>query len=512
MPLVGARTMPRRFGIGRHPPRPESSHLRITVGDRPRAHAHVDSRRVHRLLKNGASASSERMNNDASSAAQEAGSDEPRDTGLRGQESWRIGSPRPSIEKGRLPWRSSTRSSGTRWSPRPPTSSRPTSASPTGSSRASGEGSARRAGTSTPAGRYVLPGGIDTHCHFDQPMRDTVTLADDFLSGTVSAAHGGTTTVMPFACQLQGRTVRHAVDDYHRRAADKPVIDYGFHLIISDPTEAVLRDELPALISRGLHLVQDLHDVRDAQALRSPDHLGAGAGASRGRDGHGARGELRLHRVAHRRARAAGQDRPVLPCRLTAPGGRARGHASRDHHVGDRGRADPARPRLERRRRRADPLGARTRPQDPRRDLPAVSRAHRGPSARPRLRGREVHLQPAAARRGKPAGRVARDWPPASSRSSRRTTPRFASTTPRGSGATGRTRPSRRCPTGCPASRRGCRSSSPRASARVGSISRRSWRSPPPTPPRSTGSIRARAPSPSGPTRTSSSGTRTARS
>jgi dihydropyrimidinase len=52
------------------------------------------------------------------------------------------------------------------------------------------------------AGRYVMPGGIDTHCHFDQPMRDSVTLADDFLSGTVSAAHGGTTTVVPFACQL----------------------------------------------------------------------------------------------------------------------------------------------------------------------------------------------------------------------------------------------------------------------------------------------------------------------
>ena len=99
--------------------------------------------------------------------------------------------------------------------------------------------------------RYVLPGGIDTHCHFDQPMRDTVVLADDFLSGTISAAHGGTTTVMPFACQLQGRTVRHAIDDYHRRAADKPVIDYGFHLIISDPTEAVLRDELPAVIREG---------------------------------------------------------------------------------------------------------------------------------------------------------------------------------------------------------------------------------------------------------------------
>src|SRR4029434_9147016 len=99
--------------------------------------------------------------------------------------------------------------------------------------------------------RYVLPGGIDTHCHFDQPMRDTVVLADDFLSGTVSAAHGGTTTVMPFACQLQGSGVRDAVLDYHRRAADKPVIDYGFHMIVSDPTEAVLREELPSLIAEG---------------------------------------------------------------------------------------------------------------------------------------------------------------------------------------------------------------------------------------------------------------------
>jgi dihydropyrimidinase len=101
------------------------------------------------------------------------------------------------------------------------------------------------------AGRYVLPGGIDTHCHFDQPMRGGVTLADDFLSGPISAAYGGTTTVVPFACQLQGQSVRAAVDDYHRRAAGKPVIDYAFHLIVSDPTEDVLRRELPALIEEG---------------------------------------------------------------------------------------------------------------------------------------------------------------------------------------------------------------------------------------------------------------------
>src|ERR671918_1163223 len=63
------------------------------------------------------------------------------------------------------------------------------------------------------AGRWVLPGGIDTHCHLDQPIGGGITLADDFLSGTVSAAHGGTTTVVPFACQLQGGSVRAAVDD-----------------------------------------------------------------------------------------------------------------------------------------------------------------------------------------------------------------------------------------------------------------------------------------------------------
>jgi dihydropyrimidinase len=100
-------------------------------------------------------------------------------------------------------------------------------------------------------GRYVLPGGIDTHCHFDQPMRGGVTLADDFLSGPISAAHGGTTTVVPFACQVQGQGARAAVEDYHRRAQGKPVIDYAFHLIISDPTDDVLRRELPALIAEG---------------------------------------------------------------------------------------------------------------------------------------------------------------------------------------------------------------------------------------------------------------------
>lgn len=86
------------------------------------------------------------------------------------------------------------------------------------------------------AGRHVTPGGIDSHVHLDQPTGDGSVMADDFFSGTVSAACGGATTVIPFACQQKGKSLRSAVDDYHRRAGNKPVIDYAFHLIVTDPT------------------------------------------------------------------------------------------------------------------------------------------------------------------------------------------------------------------------------------------------------------------------------------
>lgn len=99
--------------------------------------------------------------------------------------------------------------------------------------------------------RLVTPGGVDAHCHLDQPSTDGSVSADDFHSGTISAAFGGTTTIIPFALQMKGSGVRAAVEDYHERAAGKAVVDYAFHLIISDPTPTVLRDELPALIEEG---------------------------------------------------------------------------------------------------------------------------------------------------------------------------------------------------------------------------------------------------------------------
>lgn len=121
-------------------------------------------------------------------------------------------------------------------------------------------------------GCLVTPGGVDAHCHLDQPTSDGSVMADDFLSGTIAAACGGTTTVIPFACQFKGKSVRAAVDDYHRRAAGKPVIDYAFHLIVSDPTRDVLERELPALIEEGythfkIYMTYDDLKLSDRQIL-----------------------------------------------------------------------------------------------------------------------------------------------------------------------------------------------------------------------------------------------------
>jgi dihydropyrimidinase len=100
--------------------------------------------------------------------------------------------------------------------------------------------------------RLVLPGGVDSHVHIEQDSPETGAVsAGDFRSATASAACGGTTTVIPFVRQVKGQSLRAAVEDYHARAGDKPVIDYAFHLIVTDPTPQVLGQELPALVRDG---------------------------------------------------------------------------------------------------------------------------------------------------------------------------------------------------------------------------------------------------------------------
>ena len=97
-------------------------------------------------------------------------------------------------------------------------------------------------------GKLVLPGGIDPHTHLDMPFGGT-TSADDFETGTIAAAHGGTTTLIDFAVQTKGKSTMEGLDTWHKKAQGKATIDYGFHMIITDmaverlPEMTRLRDE-----------------------------------------------------------------------------------------------------------------------------------------------------------------------------------------------------------------------------------------------------------------------------
>jgi dihydropyrimidinase len=100
------------------------------------------------------------------------------------------------------------------------------------------------------AGKYVVPGGIDVHTHLDMPFGGT-TSADDFETGTRAAAFGGTTTLIDFAIQYKGQTLRTAFDTWMQKASGKAVCDYAFHCIMSDLSGAQL-DEMNALVREGV--------------------------------------------------------------------------------------------------------------------------------------------------------------------------------------------------------------------------------------------------------------------
>ncbi len=101
------------------------------------------------------------------------------------------------------------------------------------------------------AGRWVLPGGIDSHVHISQPSGEGIVMADDFASATRSAAFGGNTTVLPFCLQARGQSLREALKAYHAEAEGQCHVDVSFHLIVTDPSEQVLGQELPALVADG---------------------------------------------------------------------------------------------------------------------------------------------------------------------------------------------------------------------------------------------------------------------
>lgn len=91
-------------------------------------------------------------------------------------------------------------------------------------------------------GKYVLPGGVDPHCHLAQVSGAGVPTSDDFLSGTRSAAFGGTTTVIAFAAQHRGSTIRDTVVDAMDQARAEAMVDYGLHLIVTEHHDRTTAD------------------------------------------------------------------------------------------------------------------------------------------------------------------------------------------------------------------------------------------------------------------------------
>ena len=100
------------------------------------------------------------------------------------------------------------------------------------------------------SGKLVIPGGIDPHTHMELPFGGTFA-SDDFKTGTIAAAFGGTTTIIDFAVQYHGESLIQAVDNWHKKAEGKTAIDYSFHLITTElPDERV--PEIRQLINEGV--------------------------------------------------------------------------------------------------------------------------------------------------------------------------------------------------------------------------------------------------------------------
>ncbi|HWK63678.1 MAG TPA: dihydropyrimidinase [Rhizobiaceae bacterium] len=133
------------------------------------------------------------------------------------------------------------------------------------------------------AGLYVMPGGVDVHTHLDTPDFGTAT-ADDYDTGTVAAACGGTTTIVDFCRQDPGQSLKDALAGWHAKAKGKAAIDYGFHIIIIDLNDDVQQElyQLPEqgipsfklfMAYRGQSMVDDLSLIKAMDAAKAADAM-----------------------------------------------------------------------------------------------------------------------------------------------------------------------------------------------------------------------------------------------
>jgi dihydropyrimidinase len=100
------------------------------------------------------------------------------------------------------------------------------------------------------AGRYVMPGAVDVHTHMELPFGGTFA-SDDFATGTAAAAWGGTTTIVDFAVQTFGQSLHQGIEQWHKKAEGKAHIDYGFHMIVREVNQGILK-EMDQLVQEGV--------------------------------------------------------------------------------------------------------------------------------------------------------------------------------------------------------------------------------------------------------------------
>lgn len=106
------------------------------------------------------------------------------------------------------------------------------------------------------AGRWVLPGGVDAHCHIEEPAYQGARQPDDFASASIAAACGGTTTIIPFLNQQDGLTLEEAYQAYRSAAERRSILDFSFHVLVKDATWKTVNTELPEMFARGLRSVK----------------------------------------------------------------------------------------------------------------------------------------------------------------------------------------------------------------------------------------------------------------
>ncbi len=119
-------------------------------------------------------------------------------------------------------------------------------------------------------GLLVLPGGVDSHVHFNDVFMNTISV-HDYYTGTLSAAFGGTTSVIDFSNQSPGSTLMSTIEAKHSEADGKALVDWGVHPVITQPTERTLT-EIPEVVAAGAPTIKCYMTYRDEGLLiEGPD-------------------------------------------------------------------------------------------------------------------------------------------------------------------------------------------------------------------------------------------------